>query len=133
MVKGNFDPAQEIRLIRGCVPEAVKDEVTRMSTMEEIWEFLDDEYGKDSELTSERVDYLHGFKYSKDAVSEAAKFKELYKCWTEVYSDLESVGKQDVLNHAPTIKGFVTKLPSKAIGERYVEMTKELKAKGKWT
>ena len=40
------------------------------------------------------------------------------------------MGKQEVLDHAPTIKGFVTKLPSKAIGERYVAMTKELKAKG---
>ena len=112
------------------MPKDVKDEVTRMATIEEIWEFLDDEYGKDSELTYERVDYLHGFKYSKDAVSEAAKFKELYKCWSTVYSDLESVGKQEVLDHAPTIKGFVTKLPSKAIGERYVAMTKELKLKG---
>ena len=54
----------------------------------------------------------------------------MYKRWIEVYSDLESVGKQEVLDHAPTIKGFATKLPSKAIGERYVAMTKELKAKG---
>ena len=77
------------------------------------------------------MDYLHAFKYSKDAVSETAKFRELYKCWIEVYSDLESVGKTEVLDHAPTIKGFVTKLPSKAIGERYVAMTKDLKAKGK--
>ena len=47
-----------------------------------------------------------------------------------VYSDLESVGKQDVLDHAPTIKGFVTKLPGKAIVERYIATNKELKAKG---
>ena len=53
MVKGHFESAQERRLIRDCVPKDVKHEVTRMSTMEEIWEFLDDEYGKDSELTSE--------------------------------------------------------------------------------
>merc|ERR1711867_46293 len=112
------------------MPLSVRDEVTRMSSMDEIWEFLDEEFGKHSELTSERVDYLHTLKYSKDAVSEAAKFKELYKCWIEVYSDLESVGKTEVLDHAPTIKGFVTKLPSKEIGERYVAMTKELKLKG---
>ena len=115
MVKGHFESAQERRLIRDCVPKEVKHEVTRMSTMEEIWEFLDDEYGKDSELTSEQVDHLHGFQYSKGAVTEAAKFRELYKCWSTVYSNLESVGKQEVLDHAPMIKGFVTKLPSKAI------------------
>ena len=84
----NFDAAQEIRLIRKCVPEAVKHVVTRMSSMAEVWEFLDEEFGKHSELTSERVDYLHAFKYSKDAVSEAAKFMELYDRWIEVYSDL---------------------------------------------
>ena len=101
MVTGNFEPAQERRLIRNCVPEGVRDEVTRMSSMDEIWEFLDDEFGKHSELTSERVDHLHGFQYSKGAVMEAAKFRELYKCWSTVYSDLESVGKQEVLDHAP--------------------------------
>merc|ERR1711867_305863 len=107
------------------MPLSVRDEVTRMSSMEEIWEFLDDEFGKHSKLTSERVDYLHAFKYSKDAISEAARFKELYKRWIEVYSDLESVGKQEVLDYAPMIKGFLTKLPGKAIQERYVAMNKE--------
>ena len=97
--------------------------------MEEIWALLDDEYGKDSELTSERVDHLHNFQYSKSAITEASKFKELHKCWSTVYSDLEYVGKQQILDHAPTIKGFITKLPSKAMGERYVAMAKELKIK----
>ena len=97
--------------------------------MEEIWLFLDDEYGKDSELTSERVAHLHDFQYSKSAVTEASKFKELHKCWTTVYSDLDSVGKLQILDHAPTIKGFITKLPGKAIGDRYIAMAKELKLK----
>ena len=97
--------------------------------MEEIWLFLDDEYGKDSKLTSERVDHLHGFQYSKSTVTEAAKFKELYKCWSTVYSDLDNVGKLQILDHAPTIKGFIRKLPSKAIGDRYIVMAKELKTK----
>ena len=53
MVTGNFESAQERRLIRNCVPESVRDEVTRMSSMDEIWEFLDDEFGKGRELMSE--------------------------------------------------------------------------------
>ena len=127
MVKGNFEPAQERRLIWDYVPKDVKDKVTRMSSMEEIWEFLDDEFGKDSELMSDRVAYLHDFKYSKGAVTEASKFKELNKCWTMVYSDLDNVGKLGILDHPPTIKGFITKLPSKAIGDRYNAMAKELR------
>ena len=129
MVKGNFESAQERRLIRDCVPKDVKPEITRMATMEEIWQFLDDEYGKDSELTSERVAYLHNFQCSKSAITEASKFKELYKCWSTVYSDLDNVGQLQILDHAPTIKGFISKLSSKAIGDRYIVMVKELKLK----
>ena len=46
--------------------------------MEEIWEFLDGEYGKGIELSSERVSYLHNFQCSKSATTEAAKFIELH-------------------------------------------------------
>ena len=42
---------------------------------------------------------------------------------------MDNVGKLEILNHPPTIKGFVTKLPSKAIGDRYIAMAKELKEK----
>ena len=99
--------------------------------MEEIWKFLDDEYGKDSELTSEHVDYLHNFQYSKSATTEAAKFKELHRCWSTVYSDLANVDQLQILNHTPTLKGFIGKLPSKASLDRYITMEKELKAKKK--
>ena len=53
MVSNNFNDAHEMRLIRKCVPESVQHVVTRMSSMAEIWEFLDEEFGKHSELTSE--------------------------------------------------------------------------------
>ena len=99
--------------------------------MEEIWKFLDDEYGKDSELSSERVAYLHNFQYSKNATTEAAKFKELHRCWSTVYSDLANVDQLEILNHAPTLKTFIGKLPSKASLDRYIAMAKELKSKKK--
>ena len=60
-MKGNFEPAKERRAIRECVPKDIKPDIMRLKTMEEIWKFLDDEYGKDSELTSECVAYLHNF------------------------------------------------------------------------
>ena len=90
--------------------------------MEEIWEFLDDEYRKPSELSSERVAYLHSYQYSKTATTEATKFKELYRCWSTVYSDLAKVNQLDVLNHTPMLKTFLAKLPSKASRLRYIAM-----------
>merc|ERR1711872_491513 len=99
--------------------------------MEEIWKLLDNEYGKPSELSSERVIYLHTFQYSKTANTEAAKFKELHRCWSTVYSNLANVDQLEILNHAPTLKTFIGKLPSKASLDRYISMAKELKAKKK--
>ena len=55
---------------------------------------------------------------------------ELHDRWTEVYHNLESVGKQGVLDHAPTIKDFLKLLPGKAIVERYFATNKKLSAKG---
>ena len=52
-VKGNFEPAQERRAIRECVPKTIKPEIERMKTMEEIWKFLDIEYGKPNVLSKE--------------------------------------------------------------------------------
>merc|ERR1711895_412925 len=102
-----------------------------MRMMEEIWEFLDDEYGKPSELSYERVAYLHSYQYSKTATTEATKFKELYRCWSTVYSDLAKVNQLDVLNHAYMLKTFLRKLPSEASGLRYIAMASELQTKKK--
>ena len=45
-VDGYFKPSEEQRAIRDCVPDDVRPEIERMRMMEEIWEFLHDEYGK---------------------------------------------------------------------------------------
>ena len=129
LVSGRYDPAHELRLIRKSVPKKIRHVVNRLTSMPDMWEFMDEEYGKDSELTSERVDYLHAFQFSKGANSEAQKFMELHDRWTEVYHDLESVGQQEVLNHAPTIRDFVKLLLGNAIMEHYIAMNKELKAR----
>ena len=99
--------------------------------MEEIWEFLDDEYWNPHELSCERVAYLHSYQCSKTATTEANKFKELYLCWSTVYSDLVKVNQLDVLNHWPTLKTFLRKLPSEASKWRYIAMASELRSKEK--
>merc|ERR1711942_386006 len=99
--------------------------------MNEIWKYFDLEYGKPNVLSKECIDYLHNFQYSKAATSESAKFNELYRCWSTVYSDLSKVGQLEALNHAPTLQKFVGKLPSKASRRRYITMAKELRLKKK--
>ena len=83
-VVGYFKPSEERCAIRDCVPEDIRPDIERMRTMEEIWKLLDDEYGKPNELSAERVAYLHTYQYPKTATTEAAKFKELYRCWSTV-------------------------------------------------
>ena len=112
------------------MPEDIRPDIERMQTMEEIWKFLDDEYGKPDKLSTEHVAYLHTFQYSKTTTTEAAKFKELYLCWSDVHSDLTKVNQLDALNHAPTLKTFLTKLPNRSM-DRYIEMAAELKSKKK--
>ena len=128
-VDGYFKPSEERRAIRDCVLEDIRPDIERMQTMEEIWKLLDDEYGKPNELSAKRVAYLHTYQYPKTATTEAAKFKELYRCWSTVYSDLAKVNQLDALNHAPTLKAFLGKLPSKASGLRFIAMASELRTK----
>ena len=41
LVSDRYDPAHELRLIRKSVPELVRHVVTRLTSMTEVWEFLD--------------------------------------------------------------------------------------------
>ena len=128
---GYFKPSEERRAIRDCMLEGIRPKVERMQTMKEIWDLLDDQYGKPNMLSKERVAYLHTFQYSKTATTEAAKFKELYRCWSTVYSDLAKVDQLDALDHAPMLETFLGKLPSKASMLRYIAMESELRLKKK--
>ena len=101
------------------MPKDIRPDIEKLESMEEIWEFLDEEYGKPSELSTERIDYLHNFQCSRTATTEAAKFKELYRCWSDVHSDLTKVNQLDALNHIPTLKTFLTKLPNRSM-DRYI-------------
>ena len=126
-----FKPSEEQRAIRDCVPEDIRPNIERMQSMEKIWKLLDDEYRKPSELSAKRVAYLHTYQYPKTTTTEAAKFKELYRCWSTVYSDLAKVKQLDALDHAPMLKTFLGKLPSKASGQRYIAMATELRLQKK--
>ena len=51
-MEGYYEPAEEHRAIWEQVPKEIKPDIIRLKTMEEIWEFLDNEYGKETELSS---------------------------------------------------------------------------------
>ena len=57
------------------MPDAIKPDIEQMKTMEEIWKYLNIEYGKPNVLSKERINYLHTFQYSKTATSESAKWQ----------------------------------------------------------
>ena len=81
-------------------------------TLEDVWEFLDEEYGDPERLTAQRVKDLHSFRYSAKAKTDSAKVRELHQIWREVYTDLEVVNAvTDNLDNAHCIQGFISKFP----------------------
>ena len=76
-----------------------------------MWEFLNQEFGQLLELTSELVNSLTNFQFSKEAKTEDAKFAELYKIWSTVYADLKDVDQVSVLDHEPLLAKFAKRLP----------------------
>ena len=59
-----------------------------MNTMVQFWRFMDDKYGKPTEISYDRISYPQKFAYSRDAKTVAQKFREMYACFNEVYNDM---------------------------------------------
>ena len=55
--------------------------MSNMSSMEEIWAYLNNEYGKKDVLAADRITDLHIFWASKAAQTDSAKFEEYYQVW----------------------------------------------------
>ena len=58
IVGDSFEPVIELQYIREKVPEKIKDLVEGLTTMEELWALLDEEYGKATELVNDRVNFF---------------------------------------------------------------------------
>ena len=101
-----------------------------MRTVIEVWEFLEQDYGQLLELTSELVDSLTNFQFSKDAKTEEAKFTELYRSWTMVYADLEEEGFVSVLDNEQTLAKVAKRLSSHVSRTKYMDMRMEDLPKG---
>ena len=63
--------ATELVKLRENVPAAAKVEIKVLKSLEDVWEYLDDEYGDPKQLTAQRVKDLHEFRYSTKAKTDS--------------------------------------------------------------
>ena len=114
LIHPKLDEPTELLKLREAVPKLAKVELRSMRTLAAAWQFLDSEYGREDWLSAERVAYLHAFKVSKSAMTDAAKLKELHAVWREVYTDLDKIGAAGNPDNALAIETFVRKFPLEA-------------------
>ena len=105
--------------LRGLVPERVKVDVEKFSSMEQFWEFMDVEFGNKNELVRDRLAYLRDYKHPKDAKTDAQKFEGMYRRFSEVYSDMEKVESLSLLQPPASIQEFMKFLPAPCM-EKYI-------------
>ncbi|WP_416879665.1 C2HC-type zinc finger protein, partial [Litorimonas sp.] len=120
-VSPHYPQPQQLRELCKCLPNLLEPEVKNMRTTAEVWEFLDEEYGKPMEAVAEIISELEQHKPSKNARSEPDQFLEFSRAWRKAENDLIEIGKITVLDHEPTITKMIQKLPSKDSRKRYVQ------------
>ena len=63
-----------------------------MEKVQDIWAWLEKEYGGQVELTSALIRRLQEFTFNKTSRMDTAKFIDLHTTWMEVYNHLKAVG-----------------------------------------
>merc|ERR1711867_119431 len=128
-VAPSYDVAAQLYELRGLVPESVKVNVEKFTTMEQFWTFMDAEFRNKTELVRDRLKYLKEYKHPKDLRSYAQRFHGMFARFNEVYSDMEKVGSLDLMNHPASLQEFMKLLPTPC-GKRYLEYSEAEKVKG---
>ena len=103
----------EMIMLAESVPKAAQRELERLKTLDQVWEFLDEEYGNKRKLAAQRVADLNQFRFPAHVKTETAKALELYEIWRDVYTDLENVDREGALDGDSVVTGFITKFPDK--------------------
>lgn len=80
--------------------------------MREVWDVLYEELGQFMENVSSLVKSLLAVNYPKDTKSEGLSFMEIVRMLGQVHSDLEELGKTEVLNHKPILLPWGTCCPA---------------------
>ena len=78
--------SEEVHLyeLRSLVPDRVKVDIEKFSTIMQFWEF-----GNKKELVRDRLAYLRNYKHPKEAKTDAQKFHGTYRRFREVHSDMQ--------------------------------------------
>ena len=124
----HFSEKFQLREICLCVPKEIEADLKNLRSMEEVWNFLVEEYGQPMDLCNDAVLSLTKFKFSGAAKTESQKFVELYRQWNEVYPDPKEINKLSVLEHEPTLWAVVKQLPSTTSRHEYVKLREEKKS-----
>ena len=103
----------EMIMLAESVPKAAQRELERLKTLDQVWEFLDEEYGNKRKLAAQRVADLNQFRFPAHVKTETAKALELYEIWRDVYTDLENVDREGALDGDSVVTGFISKFPDK--------------------
>ena len=107
-----FSEKAQLYELRNLVPERVKVDIEKFTTVAQFWEFMDIEFGNKKELVRDRLAYLRNYKHPKDAKTDALKFQGMHRRFTEVCSDMEKVDSLHMLDHPASIQEFMSLLPA---------------------
>ena len=78
VIAKELDEAAQLRRIRTQIPVRDKKDIVGMSTMEQVWKYLNENYGKVGRIVAVTIKKLHKFKLSGKAKTDVDKFLELY-------------------------------------------------------
>ena len=117
----SFNEEFQLREMTRAVPGLVEPDLKNIDTLEEMWAFMDEEFGQSTEICSELTKELTGFKYSSAAKTEGDKFAELYRKWKQVRADLKEIDSLHALDHSPTLELICMNLPSIACKDKFYE------------
>ena len=111
VIAKELDEAAQLRRIRTQIPAWDKKDVVGMARMEQVWKYLDENYGKVERIVAVTIQKLHEFWFSGKAKNDPDKFLELYMAWRMCYCDLERINSVAQLDSAHAISHFVAKFP----------------------
>ena len=109
----------QLREITKRVPKEIEPDVKNATTMDEVWDILNHEYGKAVDICREAVEELRTMVPS--GKTDVYKFIELFRKYTQVKNDLVEFDRLRDLDNLPVIKAITMKFPSHAIKLDYAK------------
>ena len=117
-VEEQFSEIHQLTMIQDNVPRAVESKIKTCQTMKDVWERLEDEFGRADEVGLALMD---GFaKLTLSARSEHENFVLLYDKFEETLHDLKEISRGHLMKEQRSMRDLVEKM-SRGIKDRYFE------------